>query len=79
MDSMAKNLAKNDSSLSQGQVTVMVMKDKLAASNQGNQPQGHEVLQTETDNMVISDHTMLAKIKSPDSQNSATTTTNQSS
>ena len=73
---MAKNLAKNDSSLSQGQVTVMVMKDKLAASNQSNQPQGHEILQTETDNMVISDHGMLTKMRSPDGVHTADTTTN---
>lgn len=51
MDSMAKNLATNDKTLSNGEVTVMVVKNRYQDKKQG-QPQGHEALQTETDNML---------------------------
>lgn len=64
MDEMAKSIAKKDTTLSKEQVTVMVMKDKLAAdaSNSSSGPQGHQTLQTETDNMMLSDHAILKKM-----------------
>lgn len=58
MDNLAKSLAKKDSTMSTGEVAVMVVKNKYSNNSQ---PQGHEALQTETDNIVLSEPSAWAK------------------
>lgn len=53
MDNMAKNVIKNEQSMTNGQITAIIVKNKY--QNNQSQPLGHEALQTETDNVVNTD------------------------
>lgn len=64
MDNMAKSIAKKEGVMSSGEVTVIVVKNKYQqqnSSSQESQPQGHEALLTESDNMQSSDQTEWAE------------------
>lgn len=52
---MAKSVAKQDKTISSGEITVMVVKNQYGGQNTTQQPQGHEALQTETDNMLATE------------------------